>query len=154
MRRVAIGVAFVAITSLALAGCTKQTTPGGSSAVTAPSVTLPFDAPSASQLASAAGLLFPGSLMDYRSVKFDAATLNVGFTLAANDVDSFTTGSSITLSPDTRLITHSSPVWEQNPAGSISSGKKTYNGLTSTVEVASTGADRVTVRLVVAASGS
>jgi len=149
-----MALAFVAAASLTIIGCTKQATPGGSSAVTAPSVTLPFDAPSASQLATAAGLLFPGSVADYRSVKFDAATLNVGFTMAANDVDSFATGSSLTLNPDTRLITHSSPVWEQNPAGSISSGKKTYNGLTSTVEVASTGADRVTVRLVVAATGS
>lgn len=141
--------AAIVMLILAAGACAKQPTPGGAAATTSPSATLPFQSPSKRELAAATGIVFPTSVRDYRSVSTGPTAIDVAFSMSSADVAAFASESSIELTAGQRLITHSSPVWDQNPVGSISGGRVRNGTITSTVEVVSDGGDRVTVRLAV-----
>ena len=147
-RKIIIAAACLVVL-LAPGACAKQPTPGGAAATTSPSVTLPFQSPSKRELAAATGIVFPRSVRDYRSVAIGPTAIDVAFSMASADVAAFASDSSIELSAGQRLITHSSPVWDQNPVGSISSGQVRKGTITSMIEVVSGSGDRVTVRLAV-----
>lgn len=145
-RRVTRFVAVVAVAAMILVGCTKQATPSGSAAP-ATGVNLPQNT-TAAQVAERTGLSFPTSMADFRLVN-TGSSVDISFNMAANEVDTFASGSGLTLAEGARVIRHSSPVFEQNPAGGVSSGTLTNAGLRTDVEVASTGGARVTVRIAI-----
>lgn len=137
-------IALAAIVSLA--GCTKDVTPGADTKTSA-GVDLPAS-PTSAQIAQRTGLSFPTSMQDFRLVNTGDA-VDISFNMAANEVDTFASGSGLTLTDGGRVIRHSSPVFEQNPAGGVSSGTITKDSLRADVEVASTGGSRVTVRVAI-----
>jgi hypothetical protein len=148
-------VAISAVIAVGAAGCSKSTTAGGSgSTTTTAGQSLPFEgSPSQAVLAEAAGLSFPTSVSGYRSVRITGSELNVSFTIAATDVDTFLSGSHLgALTPNKRIILHSSPVWDLNPTGTVESAVSSRRGLERGIEVVTSATDPTTdtVRLVVA----
>lgn len=135
-RRLALvpAVPVVVLSLVGGAGCSSNGDPGATSGVSGP--TLPFERPSKAELADRAGLSFPSSVEDYRSTLVGPSELNVAFTMAASDLEGFVSGSGLpALTEGRRLIAHPSPVWEQNPAGTVSSTASVHDGLTRIVEV-------------------
>ena len=143
MKRLIVVIALV----LLAAGCSKSATPGLPTTNTiAP---LPFHgSPSRDELQRSAGISFPESTSDYRSVRVDPAELDVAFTLSEADVDAFIAESHLpSLTDGRRLIVHASPVWEQNPTGVIRSTSSEAKGVMRTVEVVTDGSGSATARL-------
>jgi hypothetical protein len=151
----AVSLAAVLVWVIVVGACSSSTSERGSgSTTTAAGKALPFvDSPSQAVLAAAAGLTFPDSVAGYRSVRVTTSELNVSFTVAAADLDAFVTGSHLgTLTPNKRIILHSSPVWDLNPTGTVQSAVSTRRGLERGVEVVTSDTDPTTdtIRLVVA----
>jgi hypothetical protein len=130
-------------------GCSKDPTPGGApTTVTGP--TLPFTAPSATELGDAAGIAFPTSKTGYRSVQLDADQIDVTFQMPAAEVDEFVDASALgPLEEGLRTIVHSSPVWQLDPAERVRGAETTRNGLRRSLEVGggATADEPVTIRL-------
>jgi len=71
-------------------------------------------------------------------------------TMAVSDVPDFVSSSGLTPASTPRVIAHASPVWDQNPTGSIAAYSRQSGELLTSVEVVTPpGGDRATVRLVV-----
>jgi hypothetical protein len=73
--------------------------------------------------------------------------LNVSWTMASTDTDSFAKKSGFTLATANRVITHSSPLWELNVEGALSGATSTFQSVQRAVEVVANG-EQSTVRLV------
>ena len=149
-RRAVAGAILLAVATV-VGGCTKSPTPGGETTTTLRPA-LPFSAsPSASDLADAAGLGFPDSISNYRSVRVAPAELDVTFQLPSADVAEFVDGSDLgDLSPERILTVHPSPLWDLDPGGTVQSSQSVHDGILRLVEIVTVpGQDLRTVRLVV-----
>ena len=148
-RRVrAVGVAAsLVVAGIAVAACTDSDDPGATSTTAGP--TLPFRAPSKTELGDAAGLAFPDAVGEYRSVQLSPNQLDVTFTIAAADLDAFVDGSDLgELVPGERVMAHASPLWELNPDDVVRGAESERDGYRRTVEVVGEG-DPLVVRLTI-----
>lgn len=99
-------------------------------------------------VAEIGGFDFPSSTAEYRSTRDSDGSVYVTFTLPADDLSAFTTGSGLELEPGRRVIVHASPIWDQNPTGDIAGGDSVVDGVRRQVETVRTpGAEQVTVRM-------
>jgi hypothetical protein len=147
-----LGALLVAVVLASGAGCSKSPTPGGTT-TTSLRGALPFaDSPSADALAKTAGLEFPSSMDDYRSVRVSDSELDVIFTMSPDDVDAFADGSDLApLTPGKLIIVHPSPIWDLDPGGDVQSAQSVHDGIVRQVEVVTVpGEERRSVRLVIA----
>jgi len=147
---VVLGMLLAAAAAIGGGSCSSDDTSTGDGR--SPTSTLPFSSPSRSQIESATGLAFPDSLAEYRSVELDRSELNIAVTMAVSDVPDFVSSSGLAPAGTPRVIAHASPVWDQNPTGSIAAYSSESDDLRTSVEVVTPPeGDRATVRLVVQA---
>jgi hypothetical protein len=149
--RVVRHLGALVVAAALVGGCSKSPTPGGTT-TTALRGALPFDAsPSAKKLSKVAGLEFPESMADYRSVRVADNELDVTFTMSPDDVAAFAEGSGLDpLTPGKLIIIHPSPIWDLDPGGTVESGQSVHDGLVRQVEVVTVpGEEPRTVRLLV-----
>lgn len=138
-RVVRFGTAVVMVCALAgAAGCSSGTDDA--------SAVLEQVSPTKADISSEAGIAFPDSTADFRLVRISGRQLDVTFTVTADDVDAFASGSGITLADGQRVITHASPLWDVTIGDAMSGGSSTRNNLERSAEVVPDG-DRATVRL-------
>ena len=110
----------------------------------------PAENPTKDQLAAVTGLGFPSTVTNYRSVRLDRDQLDVTFELPARDVDALVSDSDLPPLSPTRVIAHSSPLWELNATGEIAATSDSRGGLTINLEAVS--GQPTVVRLSVVAS--
>ena len=147
MRRSAL-VLLVTALVVAASGCSKSVTRGATTTTIGRS--LPFEgSPPKNTVAKAAGLVFPASTGGYESVRVDPSELDLTFTIAPDDVDGFVTDSGLGTLADGRIIQHSSPVFPQNPTGTVRSSTSQHGELTRIVEVVDQPGQPTVVRLVI-----
>ena len=103
-------------------------------------------APTKSDVATAAGIVFPPSTTDFRLVRISGDQIDVSFTIAATDVNEFASGSGIELTSGERTITHASPLWDVAVSGEVQGGSSTRDQIGRNAEVLVEG-DTATVRL-------
>lgn len=142
----AVGL-LVAVGLLLLGGCsgsdddalpTATTSgPGGTSGSSGASATLPWTAPTKSQVATAAGLDLPDSVEAWRSVLMSPGELDVSFTISRDDVAAFDEGSKLGLKPGERVVAHASPLWDLNVEGTYAGATGERGPIRRTVEVVS-----------------
>lgn len=150
VRAAVLGGLAVLVLQVGVSSCSSDDTSTGEAG--SPTSTLPFSSPSRAEIETATGLAFPDSLADYRSVELDPSELNIAATIALADVADFVSSSELTSATTKRVIAHASPVWDQNPTGSITAYGRESDELRTLVEVVTpTDGDRATVRLVVQA---
>ena len=148
MRRLGVATVLLAAVAVAVGACSKSVTPGAATTTTAAS--LPFESsPSKDELARVAGLRFPASTAGYQSVRVDPSELDVSFTIAATDVDGFASGSGLGALAQGRVIQHGSPVFPQNPTGTVRSAVSTHGRVTRVVEVVDDPGQPTSIRLIV-----
>ncbi|MEZ5321540.1 MAG: hypothetical protein R2698_05620 [Microthrixaceae bacterium] len=103
-------------------------------------------APTRQDIARGAGIRFPTSTRDFRLTRIGRGQIDVSFVVATGDVDAFTAGSGVRLTPGRRAITHASPLWDVAVKGPVSGGSSAYRTVVRNVEAVPDGTT-TTIRL-------
>ena len=146
------GALVVGVSLVLVGACSKSPTPGGTT-TTAGREALPFKgSPAAEDVGERAGLAFPESVTDYRSVRVSDSELDLIFRIAPDDVAAFAEDSGLApLQAGRLIIVHPSPIWDLDPGGDVESGQSVHDGLVRQVEVVTVpGEDLRSVRVVIA----
>jgi hypothetical protein len=103
-------------------------------------------APTKADVAAQADIDFPASTEGFRLVRISADQIDLTFTIATADIGAFSSGSKLTLTGGSRVITHASPLWDVAIVGEFEGGESVRNTVKRSAEVVPAG-DRATVRL-------
>ncbi len=108
-----------------------------------------FDAPTKEELGEIAGIVVPEESSEFRAVAISESEINIRFLIPTATLETFLSESEVDVALDSRVINHSSPVWELNEEGSYSGGSASFGTLDRTVEIVDDGSDFLIVRLVI-----
>lgn len=98
------------------------------------------------QIEERSGLTLPASVEGFRATRTTTDQLQV--TATVTDADGTRLADDLGLEADRRVVTHSSPLWELNPSGTIRGGTSRHEEVERTVEVIDDDGARSTVRMI------
>jgi len=92
------------------------------------------------------GVTLPASVEGFRATR--TATDQLQVTATVTDGDGARLADDLGLEADRRVVTHSSPLWELNPGGTIRGGTSRHEEVERAVEVIDDDGSRSTVRMI------